>query len=393
MSYFIHTSIPSFKHFPEYAYNAEIRDIKRISLREIEIKYDFIDTRYDVIVEQGTQIFCVGPTAGEGSYQFPSKKQIDFQNKKLNKNMSVLNASTSEFKKTQQHWVPCLTYTYNSKRDNAEVKNYQKGTFDSDYIFFKRTFIPEVKNDYSIYPKSWQLTREVTQYNVHGLAQEEQDALGNYSAALYGHNEQFVLATAKNAGHNEIFFTSFEDETDVGVPEVSHSGNRARSIDTSPGVRHVVILNEPLIHTKTYHIELWASEAANPIELDLVDQMSNTITGIQLTQQGPVVDGWKKMAGELTLPSGEEGRAFLINNQANVFIDDLRMFPDQAIMQSYVYNTNDWTLAATLDENNYATWYYYDDQGALFQVKQETERGIQTVQEVRQHTAISQQQP
>jgi len=40
-------------------------------------------------------------------------------------------------------------------------------------------------------------------------------------------------------------------------------------------------------------------------------------------------------------------------------------------------------LMAELDENNYATFYEYDDDGTLIRVKKETERGIQTIKESR----------
>jgi hypothetical protein len=38
---------------------------------------------------------------------------------------------------------------------------------------------------------------------------------------------------------------------------------------------------------------------------------------------------------------------------------------------------------AQLDENNYATFYEYDDDGTLVRVKKETERGIKTISETR----------
>jgi hypothetical protein len=38
---------------------------------------------------------------------------------------------------------------------------------------------------------------------------------------------------------------------------------------------------------------------------------------------------------------------------------------------------------ATLDENNYATFFEYDDEGLLIRKKLETETGIQTLQEER----------
>jgi hypothetical protein len=41
---------------------------------------------------------------------------------------------------------------------------------------------------------------------------------------------------------------------------------------------------------------------------------------------------------------------------------------------------------AELDENNYSTFYEYDDEGNLMRLKKETERGIMTIKETRQHT-------
>jgi hypothetical protein len=52
-------------------------------------------------------------------------------------------------------------------------------------------------------------------------------------------------------------------------------------------------------------------------------------------------------------------------------------------MKSYVYDPLTLRLAATLDENNYATFYEYDEEGALTRTKKETTRGVYTIQEVR----------
>jgi len=38
---------------------------------------------------------------------------------------------------------------------------------------------------------------------------------------------------------------------------------------------------------------------------------------------------------------------------------------------------------AELDENNFATFYEYDDEGGLVRMKKETERGIMTIKENR----------
>jgi hypothetical protein len=54
-------------------------------------------------------------------------------------------------------------------------------------------------------------------------------------------------------------------------------------------------------------------------------------------------------------------------------------------MKSYVYNLSNYRLAAELDNNNYATLYHYDEQGNLFLIEKETERGIMSIQESMSH--------
>ncbi len=52
-------------------------------------------------------------------------------------------------------------------------------------------------------------------------------------------------------------------------------------------------------------------------------------------------------------------------------------------MKSFVYDPATLKLSAELDENNYATFYEYDQEGQLVRVKKETIQGIKTIQETR----------
>ncbi|GGH70850.1 hypothetical protein HNQ91_003104 [Filimonas zeae] len=100
---------------------------------------------------------------------------------------------------------------------------------------------------------------------------------------------------------------------------------------------------------------------------------------------GPVIDGWQKIEGDFTLPAGASSMDIaLINNSANaVWFDDLRIHPYNSNMKSYVYDPVNLRLLAQLDENNYASFYEYDEEGTLIRTKAETERGIKTIQETR----------
>ena len=79
----------------------------------------------------------------------------------------------------------------------------------------------------------------------------------------------------------------------------------------------------------------------------------------------------------------------LNNNDAtrDVYFGDIRIFPFNANMRSFVYDPVSLKLSAELDANNYATFYVYDEEGKLSKIKKETVDGIKTLQEGRSSTA------
>jgi hypothetical protein len=52
-------------------------------------------------------------------------------------------------------------------------------------------------------------------------------------------------------------------------------------------------------------------------------------------------------------------------------------------MKSFAYDYKTSRLMAELDENNYATFFEYSDEGQLLRNKKETEKGIVTLKETR----------
>jgi hypothetical protein len=118
-------------------------------------------------------------------------------------------------------------------------------------------------------------------------------------------------------------------------------------------------------------------------------------TGLSTTflPAGPIIEGWQRCEGVFTIP--DDGTALSVNLEATgatqVYFDDLRVHPFNANMKSFVYNPVNLRLMAEQDENNYTTFYEYDDDGTLIRVKKETERGIQTIKETR--SALLKQEP
>jgi hypothetical protein len=109
---------------------------------------------------------------------------------------------------------------------------------------------------------------------------------------------------------------------------------------------------------------------------------SNPVT---LQRTGTRIEGWQRYEGEVTVPVNATTMTISITAPStnNIFLDDIRVQPFNSSMKGFVYNPVNLRLMAELDENNYATFYEYDDDGTLVRVKKETEQGIKTVQETR----------
>ncbi|OQP52821.1 hypothetical protein A4H97_24285 [Niastella yeongjuensis] len=105
----------------------------------------------------------------------------------------------------------------------------------------------------------------------------------------------------------------------------------------------------------------------------------------QLKPAGNIIEGWQRIEDTLTIPYNATNitLSMVAVSGTPVYFDDIRIQPFNANVKSFVYNPVNLRLMAELDENNYATFYEYDDDGTLVRVKKETERGIKTIKETR----------
>lgn len=102
---------------------------------------------------------------------------------------------------------------------------------------------------------------------------------------------------------------------------------------------------------------------------------------------GQVIDGWQRIEGIYTIPPTATNFELKLEVISGSYLfDDVRFFPFDGSMISYVYDPINLRLLAELDERNYAKIYEYDEEGKLIRVKKETEKGIMTIQENRENT-------
>ncbi|MFN4233849.1 MAG: NosD domain-containing protein [Bacteroidia bacterium] len=109
------------------------------------------------------------------------------------------------------------------------------------------------------------------------------------------------------------------------------------------------------------------------------------------TASGNIIDGWQKIENEFFIPSNATQVQIKLECTTtqqysnDCYFDDIRVFPFDASLKSYVYDPINMRFVAELDERNYATFYEYDEEGKLTRIKKETEKGIMTIQEVRKN--------
>jgi hypothetical protein len=105
---------------------------------------------------------------------------------------------------------------------------------------------------------------------------------------------------------------------------------------------------------------------------------------------GQIIDGWQRIEQKVYLDDASLAvikMRLLCESGGDCYFDDIRLFPNDGSMVSYVYDPLTLRLVAELDERNFAKLYEYDEQGKLVRVKKETEKGVMTIQETRENNA------
>ena len=279
--------------------------------------------------------------------------------------------------------------------------------------------------------KNWVVARTVTKWSPWGYELENKDAIGNFTAAVYGYNNQLPVALAQNARQHEVLSDGFEDYqllqlmqnfsamsgspfqsffssfTPVGgayhkfdvyngssgiklADTVAHTGKYALATNSSvnmtiPVQVNPVVAGQPRYQSfamqngMRYVLSYWYKPKG-------ASGTPNTYAApANMTVKSNIIDGWQQMERVITVPNGVTSYAIQI--PGNAFVDDIRIMPYDANMKAFVYHPVNQKLIATLDENNFASFYEYDQEGNLIRTKKETEKGIITVMESRSANA------
>lgn len=346
----------------------------------------------------------------------------------------VLNSNPFFFK-GKGIWRKKKDYLYLTNRVKGTTPNVRYDGFYSAYAPFWQYSSTDQK--WLPVEQDWVWTNEVVNYNNKGLEIENRDKLNRFQSVLYNANRQ-PIAVANNAQQREIGYIGFEYATDVreglcagyhwnfqkSVSEidldnqVSHTGYKSLKLESGAqfvfnkyNVENcgIAVGSQECIpcptcippfnpfSAKKYVVSGWVkvstdvnSYNANIDDLKARISVSFDVgTGIALKPKGKIIDGWQKFEEVITIPTlatnMEVQLASSTLTNATTYYDDIRIFPVNGNMKTYVYHPTNNRLMAELDENNYATFFEYDNEGALIRVKKETEKGIATIKESRSH--------
>ncbi|MBL7813196.1 MAG: hypothetical protein JNL57_13320, partial [Bacteroidetes bacterium] len=369
-------------------------------------------------------------------------------------------------------WKPFGEYAYHDKRNLFAIRSQSEAPAGFNPNFTNTRTDGLIKNYREFWMRNengwychmekdtanpWTWMETIHKTDDKGNHVQTVNALGVYSAALYGYNDRrLLIATSGNAKHAEIVSENFEDlpenkfmrwlcgplgpYLDISgsmppdnadctnfktwpvwalliqngnkvISEQSHTG--WKSLQLGKGESYVKI-NSPTGYIdemyanyyKSYALsdkdfisrfrpevnrEYLASMWVRQTERDQFEfKITDNGTSITLVPYGStdLIDGWRRYTFRFTPASTHIGFIFnnkgVINGNASeqlIYLDDFRIQPFESSMQTYVYDYRNYRLMSTLDDNNFAIYFEYDEEGSLIRKKVETRKGIMTISE------------
>ena len=223
-----------------------------------------------------------------------------------------------------------------------------------------------------------------------------------YVHCLKENNFSLPLGT-RVSGKATIYEKRFKINSTEYLTNVSLSKSKAHTGKQSMKITSNVVFDQPmlrLIKGKEYVVSMWVSTDNSKVKTfknDLKDLVipgsCNSVGNFDKFDEydityGKVIEGWQKIDLEFKTNDSQTILALQFNPQRyNLYIDDIRFSPKTGGISTYVYDPVKFQLRATLNVDNYATFYYYDEQGKLAIKKQETEKGVFTITESRGNNA------
>lgn len=320
-------------------------------------------------------------------------------------------------------WRPKETYAYRTQISGYDdnpgetIRNHNSGIYDEFTLFNWQQNPGEAGN--------WLKTNEVAECSPYGQSLEEINSLGIHACVKYGYDQTVPYLVAANSDYESVQFESFENvyEKDAvkyledgleinmdGVvrADTAHTGNNCLRLNRGIGTMNILLNSLNLseqIADAGLSVRLWVKKqqyTSSSTGLDLETALSLELDNYYST---PISGSFNLLAktGEWSLLecTVNDFSAFTVGSQfvpvvkltrqaiavpphfpyMDVYVDDIRIQPVDAQVACHVFNPDNLTLLATLNDQHFASLYQYDAEGRLVRKLAETERGIVTLEE------------
>jgi len=336
------------------------------------------------------------------------------------------------------NWKPKTSHVYDVKRSvpvsNGSSDNISRSGYYTNFSPFWTNNGSNWMRNTGANMNQWRWTQQVSLIGTKGEELENKDALGQYHSAQFGYLQSLPIAVSSNARNREIFVENFEDigfslgcksDSDFcytsNLPLFSfrrfisnqalekqngHTGNASFRLQTPLELTTPTMVNDPAavysrttvgefklinnyllqgfipIPGKKYILSCWIKDSRKDNQAAMNLYINNSLKTTSL-DRWPVVEGWKRIEIEFLIDAAPQLSVLFEPQNGTVLIDDIRIYPFDGQMKSYVYHPSNLRLLAEMDENNFATFYDYDSEGIPIRVRKETEKGIMTLKETR----------
>ncbi|MDW8850108.1 hypothetical protein SD960_08405 [Flavobacterium sp. MMLR14_040] len=209
------------------------------------------------------------------------------------------------------------------------------------------------------------------------------------SGTYFGHPDFSLLAS------DDTYFSDKLINAHIicGTPSIKDFCDDCFSFKPEPGKDYMLtawVKEELFAQVKTY--ENAAIKIVFYNNKEALDIRAHKIDSLSVQASGNIIDGWQRIVKKFKIPTNTITIGIQLENNSPsipVYFDDIRIHPLQGSVKSFVYDPETFKLMSELDENNYGTFYEYDNEGGLVRVKKETEKGIKTIQETRSGSVIN----
>lgn len=294
---------------------------------------------------------------------------------------------------------------------------------------YQRLLDDDVSASTAALSTDWRKQSVNTLYDVSYNCIEQEGLNGRRAASRWGYGGLYKLADISNANYNSFAFSGFEDPAVDPVNNVTLFGGEITNGQTAQAaglqmvnqVNYVVSPHSgklmaavppnqagPSLDTKnfevgrTYIAKVWVHKLSPPtaalsihISGTAGSTYADTKTIMRNNPANVTVGDWILMSVELEVPANFNTGAThtmlvsLSNNGSGsvAYFDDLAFHPKDAVMTGNVYNDKTGALVAQLDNDNFATFYTYDQAMRLTSASKEYSGGIKKVTESTYHYA------